>query len=154
MRRYLMNIFSAVLFSTLAAACSYCEAAGLDEIVGQYNSATEVQRPQVEGQYRYKQVPVDGMIKDVLGWDEFDERTDRGGQYYKVVTLPKVTSGGVMYDIQIFYKDKASVKPLSKGQVIELEATLLKIVDNIGSYTVWVFGDKLSDEDKAMLELD
>lgn len=153
MRRTVIIIFVSALYLICAASHSYCETVNIDELIGQYSEATGVQRPGIENAYRYKDIKLSGIVKDVRDWNTFDERTDTSALYYRVVTEQQATMGGVNYEALIFYKDKASVEPLSKGQKIEAGGALLKIVDEVGSFSVWVFAGSPSDEDKVMFGL-
>ncbi|MCX5678697.1 MAG: hypothetical protein NTY76_06275 [Candidatus Omnitrophica bacterium] len=153
MRRAIKSIFAAVLFLTLASSFSYCETISVDELVTRYVNATEVQRQQIESEYRYKTISVSGTIKDVIDWNTFDEKTDTAGHYYKVITESKTAKAGISYEISILYKDKAKVEPLSKGQEIKTDGTFIKIINEINLLSILVYTDELTPEDKVMFEL-
>jgi len=153
MRQIIKSVFAAVLFLTVAASFSYCETVSVDELVARYIDATEVQRQQIEAEYRYKTIAVSGVIKDVVDWNTFDEKTDTSGHYYKVITEPKTAKSGISYEISILYKDKAKVEPLSKGQEIKVGGTFIKIINEINLLSILVYTDELTPEDKVMFEL-
>lgn len=52
----------------------------------------------------------------------------------------------------VFYKDKARIESLNKGQKIEVSGSFIKIFDQIGLFSVWIYADNLTPEDKVMLE--
>jgi hypothetical protein len=154
MRQCFAGVITAA-FLIMATTFSYCASATLDidELVDRYGAATGVQRPKIEGANRYKVIAAIAVIKDVLDWNTFDKASSRPGRYYKVVTEQQATKAGTLYRVIIYYKDEAKVKNLVKGQRINIDGTFVKINDDIGSFSVWVFADKLTAEDKVMLEL-
>lgn len=154
MRQTAKNIFVTVLFSIFLSYFSYCQMIKVDDLVGQYSKATDVQRPQIRDMYKYKTMEVSGIIKDILDWDTFDERTDTAGRYYRVLIIPQRTRDGIFYEVSIFYKDKSKVEPLAKGQDIKVSGTFMKIIDETGSFAVWVYAGELTPEDKMMFQLE
>jgi hypothetical protein len=153
MKQIIKSIFAAVIFLTLTASFSYCETISVDDLVARYIGATEVQRQQIESEYRYKAISVSGVIKDVVDWNTFDEKTDTPGHYYKVITEPKTAKAGISYEISILYKDKAKVEPLSKGQEIKTDGTFIKIINEINLLSILIYTEELTPEDKVMFEL-
>jgi len=152
MAQIMKNVFIAVLFLTLTASFSYCETMGIDDLIKQYSVATAVQRSQIEASSIYKMISVSGKVKDVIDWAAFDERTDTSGQYYKVVTEMQTLKPSISCSVVIIYKDKAKVEQLAKGQEIKVDGTLIRIVDELTFFSVWVYAEDLTDEDKAMLD--
>ncbi len=152
MRRIAKTIFIAVSFLMLTTF-SYCEMISVDELVGQYSNATEIQRQQIEAKCKYNAMAVSGVIKDVVDWNTFDERTETTGHYYKVITETQTAKTGISYEISILYKDKSKVVPLIKGQEIKAEGTLIKIINEASLISIWVYMDELTPEDKVMFEL-
>jgi len=148
MARIFKGMFAAFLFIAMTAPCSYCETITIDELVNQFSHATDVQKAQLEKHYRYEKLNVDGIIKNVEPWDTFDEKTDVGRHYFKVVTEPKKTADGIPYEILVFYKNRDKVKALDKGQEIRLESAYLKIIDQRLIYSVWVYAEDLTPEVK------
>lgn len=153
MVRAAKSIFAVIALLVFAASFSYCETVNVDDLVGQYNSATGAQRLQVENAYKYKTVSVVGTVRNVKDWETFDERTDTTGLYYKVITETQMTGGGISYQLMIFYKDKNKADALDKGQAINTSGAFVKIIDEIGIFSVWVYADELTAEDKVMLGL-
>lgn len=152
MRRIAKTIFIAVSFLMLTTF-SYCEMISVDELIGQYSNATEIQRQQIEAECKYNTIAVSGVIKDVVDWNTFDERTETTGHYYKVITETQTAKTGISYEISILYKDKSKVVSLIKGQEIKAEGTLIKIINEVSLISIWVYMDELTPEDKVMFEL-
>lgn len=151
MERAIKNILIAVSLFVFASSFAYCEAIEINDLVEEYNNATGVQKPQIEEKYRYTVFSVSGVIENVEDWNTFDERTDTAGNYYRVIARPQVTASGISYRILVFYKNKASVESLGKDQEIKTSGSLLKIIDEFGSFSIWIYADPLSPEDKVML---
>ncbi|MBI4708065.1 MAG: hypothetical protein HY761_09100 [Candidatus Omnitrophica bacterium] len=144
------RIFVAVSFLFLLPVFSFCQTMNVDDLIGQYSKATEIERGQIEDTYRYKEISSNVTIKDVIDWATFDERTDKGEHFYKVVTEPQMSKAGIPYGILIFFKDKNKVEQFVKGQKIETTGSLIKIVDEVGSFSVWLYAGGLTPEDKIM----
>lgn len=153
MRQVIKSIFMAALFLILTPSFSYCETISVDDLVARYINATEVQRRQIEAEYRYNTITASGIIKDVIDWNTFDEKTGTSGHYYKVITEPQAAKAGISYEISILYKDKAKVESFSKGQEIKIDGTFIKIINEIDLLSILVYTDELTPEDKVMFEL-
>lgn len=153
MRQIMKSIFTVVLFLTTASSLAYCEAVSVDELVTKYIDATEIQRQQIETDYRYKTISVSGIIKDVIAWNTFDERTGAAGHYYKVITEPQAVKSGIYYEIAVLYKDKAKAESFSRGQMIKTDGIFIKIINEINLLSILVCIDELTPEDKVMFEL-
>lgn len=136
-----------------APSLARAQAIQAGELVRKYNAATELARSQIEDDYKYKEVAVTGTVKDVMEWDAFDERTDTKGTYYKIVVGPSSERNALPYEVWLFYKEEASVEGYKKGQEAEINGSFIKIIDDGGVFTVWVYVDELRPEDKMMLEL-
>lgn len=148
MNKIFTGILAAILFTAVSASFSYCETITIDELVNQFSHATDVQKSQLDKHYKYEKINVSGTIKNVEPWNTFDERTDVGRHYFKVIMEPRKTADGIPYEILVFYKDKDKVKALDKGQELQLEGTYLKIIDQRLIYSVWVYAEELSAEVK------
>jgi len=148
-----MSVVAAALLCIFVPAAPCGESVNLDELIADYGKATDVQRNQIIEAQKLKPISVSGTVENVEDWNTFDERTDTAAHYYKVVTAPQMTSAKTPYIALIFYKDKAKVAALARGQKVAVNGVLMKVVDEMGSFSVWVFGDELTAEDKVMLEI-
>ncbi len=152
MRRIVGCVSVLILSLAVILPFSYCDTIKLDELIGEYSHATDIQRAQLAKHYIYQQMLVSSVIKDVQDWDVFNEATDKGKHYYRVTTEPLKTSEGTPYEIVIFYKDKNKVKDMNKGDKIELEATFLKILDQRLFFSAWFYGEEITPEEKEMFK--
>jgi hypothetical protein len=123
----------------------------IEEFVEQYRDATDLERPLMEDTHKYDTASATGKVKDAVVWDTFDERSDKAGRYYKVITDMQKTKDGIPYEILIFYKDKAKIEALRKGEEISIRGVFIKIVDETGYFSAWVYAEQLTDEDKVLL---
>ncbi|MFA5144253.1 MAG: hypothetical protein WC522_08865 [Candidatus Omnitrophota bacterium] len=144
-------ICSLVLLLVLALPLSYCEVMGVGDLVEKYAKATDVQRRELLNTYQYTEISAAGIIANVMDYPGFDQRTDTSRRYYEVITEKQMTKTGIVYDVMIIDKDKASVDKLSKGEEMRASGALIKIIDNIGSFSVWIYTGELTPEDKSML---
>lgn len=152
MRPIARNVFPAASFLIFTASFAYCQTVNINDLLKEYNNATEVQKQEVIDTYKYKTIAVSGIIEDVADCASFDERADKPGNYYKVVTKPQMQESGASYYVTIFYKDKSSVESLVKGQKINTSGVFVKIIDDPGLLSIWVYADELTPEDKVMFE--
>jgi hypothetical protein len=142
------NVFFAALFTM--AVFSNAEAMEIDDLVNQFQPLTDVQRDEFRSVHYYENISVSGVVMNVEPWNMFDERTDMGMLYYRVVTAQKTSSKGVPYEILIFYKDKSKVEGLSEGSTISVTGPIIKILDQRLLFSVWVYAGELTAEDKTM----
>ncbi|MFH1441498.1 MAG: hypothetical protein ABIH18_05620 [Candidatus Omnitrophota bacterium] len=150
MRLIAKSIFITAVFLMLISSFVYCQTVSINDLLKQYNNATEVQKQEIIDTYKYKSIAVRGSVEDVQVWASFDERSDKPGRYYKVNTKQQTLEPGVSYQIIIFYKDKSIVDSFIKGQQINTNGALVKIIDEPGMLSVWVYADELTPEDKVM----
>ena len=152
MRRIAKNIFITALFLISAPCFSFCQTVSVNDLVQGYSNATEVQKQEVLDKYKYKTIVVGGTIEDVADWAGFDEQADRPSHYYKVTTKQQALGSGSYYQVIIFYKDKNSVDALVKGQPIDVNGALVRIIDEPGLLSLWFYADELTSEDKVMFD--
>lgn len=144
------KIFVAAICISTAASLSYCASITVDELITQYNKATDLQRTQILGDYQYKTISVSGIVENVEEWDIFDERNQVKKTFYRVTTQSTQIDPTNYYNVSIFYKDRAEADKLNRGQVINIEGILVKIITEPGSFSIWVYPGEISEEDKIM----
>jgi hypothetical protein len=144
-------VFMAPLLLLAAAAC-HCEGVTVDELIKGYNKATDLERSSIMNGHQYKPLSVKGVIENVESWDAFDERTQTKARYYRVTTERQRLDPENTYIVSIFYNDIAKVEKLSKGQAIDVEGSLIKILATPGLFSIWVYAGEMTAEDKVMLE--
>ena len=149
--KYFKIIFITALFLTLIARYFYSAVPTAPQLVGEYKHATNLQRKQLDKHYKYAPASVEGTVKNVEDWNCFDERTDKKALYYRVVTTPQTTPEGAQYQVYVIYKDMNKAKKINEGQKINMEGALLRVVDEKIQFSVWVYADELTPEDKVML---
>ncbi|MDD5495648.1 MAG: hypothetical protein PHP46_00940 [Candidatus Omnitrophica bacterium] len=150
MGRTIGSTLAVVAFLVFSASFSYCLVVEPEIFVDEYNAATDLQRAQMDDQYRYVEMNVSGTIKNVEDWDTFDERTDTSRHYYRVTLDTTASPKGVPYEILIFSNDKDKVSMLNRGEKMHFTGTFLKIIDQRLLYSIWVYNGELTEEDKVM----
>lgn len=133
---------------------AYCQSMGVVDLVDRFKTSTDIQRKELQEQYKYQTMDLEGIVQNVKEWKKFDDRTDTGMLYYKVIANPQRTSKGNIYTVSIYYKDVNKVKGISEGQKIKTKGALLNIVDNLDTISISFFADRLNDEDKMLFNKD
>lgn len=146
------KIISIALLILLLASLSYCQTINIEELVDQYKHATDLQRQELEKNFIDKRIAAGGTIENVGEYNFFDISNDTGGIYYKVLTLQKVTANKVPYQIIFLYKDKESVGSLNRGEEIQKEGNIVKIVDERLQIAVWIYNGELTERERELFK--
>ncbi|MDP3791779.1 MAG: hypothetical protein Q8R38_07040 [Candidatus Omnitrophota bacterium] len=134
------------------ASYSYC--ADISELVDQYQHATDLQKQELEKSFLGKKISARGTVENVGEYNFFDINTDTGESYYRVITRQQDTFGKTPYQVIFMYKDKDAVRDISRGQMLELEGTLINLVDERLQISVWIYEDALTQKDRELFQLE
>lgn len=148
----MIKIFSIFLIVLLAASLGYCADVNIAELVDQYKHATDLQRQELEKNFIGKRTTGSGTIENVGEYDFFDIINDTGGKYYKVLTLQKETANKVPYQIVFLFKDKDRVRDMNRGEMIEKEGSIMKVVDERLQIAVWVYEGELTSRERDLFK--
>lgn len=151
MRKIFANFFIALLFLGLISY-SYCGNIDIGELVDQYKHATDLQRQDLEKNFIGKRITGSGIVENVGEYDFFDVTNDTGGKYYKVLTIQQETVNKVPYQIVFLYKDKERVSDISRGERIEKEGNIMKIIDERLQIAVWIYDGELTSREKELFK--
>jgi hypothetical protein len=135
------------------ASYSYCADISINELVDQYQHATDLQKRELEKNFIGKTISASGTIENVAEYNFFDINTDTGEQYYRVITRQQDTAAKTPYQVVFMYKDKEKLKNLSKGEPISKEGTIINIVDERLQISVWLYEDELTSKDRELFKL-
>jgi hypothetical protein len=91
-------------------------------------------------------------VENVGQYDFFDISNDTGGIYYKVLLQQQATPNKIPYQIVLLYKDKESVKDINRGQAMEKEGNIFKIVDERLQIAVWIYNGELTDRERQLFK--
>lgn len=141
-----------ILFILSIVSAGHCEKIDIGELVDQYKHATDLQRQDLEKKFIDTRISAAGTVENVGEYDFFDISNDTGGKYYKVLTLQQETANKVPYQVIFLYKDAESVRNISKGETIEKEGNLVKIIDERLQIAVWIYDGELTSREKDLFK--
>ncbi len=148
----MMKIISLALIVLSIASFGYCADLSVEEVVDQYKHGTDLQRQTLEQNFTGKMISVSGTVENVGQYDFFDIVNDTGGVYYKVLLQQQVTKNMVPYQIVLLYKDKKAVEDINRGEPIEKEGNITKIVDERLQIAVWIYNGELTDRERLLFK--
>lgn len=149
MKYVLRIVLMALLFVTAFCTFSFCEELRMDAIVDQFKEATELQRQELKQYYKDREILGCGIVENVRDYSTFDETNDIERRYYEVISTAQKTQKGNNYRVIFLYKDINKVKGFNKGQTIERNASILRIIDDRLWISVWLYEGELTAEEKA-----
>ncbi|MDP3729939.1 MAG: hypothetical protein Q8R14_00225 [Candidatus Omnitrophota bacterium] len=148
----MMRIISLAVIVLLIASIGYSADANIGELVDQYKHATDLQRQDLEKNFIGKKISASGTVENVGRYDFFDISNDTGGVYYKVLLQQQITQNKVPYQVVLLYKDKDSVRDIDRGQEMEKEGNIVKIVDERLQIAVWIYNGELTDRERELFK--
>ncbi|MDD5173454.1 MAG: hypothetical protein PHV48_01330 [Candidatus Omnitrophica bacterium] len=147
-----MRILSLAVIILSIASFGYCANVNIGEVVDQYKRATDLQRQELEKYFIGKSLSAGGIVDNVGEYDFFDISNDTGGKYYKVLLRQQETIGNVPYQVVFLYKDIDSVKDINRGQAMEREGKIIKIVDERLQIAVWIYNGELTERERELFK--
>ena len=148
----MMKIISLAVTVLLIASFGHCADLTIGEVVDQYKHATDLQRQELEKNFVGKKISANGTVDNVGQYDFFDISNDTGGVYYKVLLQQEATQSSIPYQVVLLYKDKESVKDINRGQVMEKEGNIVKIIDERLQIAVWIYNGELTDRERELFK--
>jgi len=148
----MMKISSILVTILLITSIGYSADVNIGELVDQYKHATDLQRQELEKNFIGKKISAVGTVENVGQYDFFDISNDTGGMYYKVLLQQEATQNNVPYQIVFLYKDKDIVKDINRGQAIEKEGNIVKIIDERLQIAVWIYNGELTDRERQLFK--
>ena len=146
------KIFSLFVTILLVASSGYCADVNIGELVDQYKHATDLQRQELEKNFIGKKISAVGTVENVGQYDFFDISNDISGIYYKVLLQQELTQNKIPYQIVFLYKDRDAVKDIDRGQAMEKEGNIVKIVDERLQIAVWIYNGELTDRERQLFK--
>jgi len=133
---------------------AYSAAMDIDGLVDNFYKATDLQRTQVLKDSLGKEISGSGAVSNVGEYDFFDTANDLGGTYYQVSLTPQKTKNNVPYQLILLFKDKNRVKDIAKGEKLQKDGQIIRIIDERLQISVWIFCGELTENDKALFKQD
>jgi len=132
---------------------SYCKPVEIAELVDNFQSGTGLQKDQLVKDNLGKEISASGIVSDAGEYDYFDTANDLKGTYYQVITEQQKTKNNIPYQVIFLFKDKDTVKDIDKGENIQKEGKIIRIMDERLQIAVWIFCGELTEKDKALFKL-
>jgi hypothetical protein len=146
------KIISLAVIILSIVSIGYCADINIGEVVDQYKHATDLQRQELEKSFIGKKISTGGVVENAGEYDFFDISNDTGGKYYKVLLKQQETANKVPYQVVFLYKDRNSVKDINRGQTLEKEGNIVKIVDERLQIAVWIYNGELTDRERELFK--
>jgi hypothetical protein len=146
-----MILTIAIILSLVPYA--HCANITVEELVDQYQHATDLQKRELEKKYIGGMISASGVIENVGEYNFFDINTDTGQQYYRVITRQQDTAAKTTYQIVFMYGNAQKLKDLSRGEQISREGVIINIVDERLQISVWIYEDELTAKDRLLFKL-
>jgi hypothetical protein len=145
-----MKTLSMIVMILLAASFAYCADSNIGELVDQYKHATDLQRQELEKNFIGKNISASGAVENAGEYDFFDTTNDTGAKYYKVLLQQQETANKIPYQVVFLYKNKDAAKDINRGQAIEKEGKIVKIIDERLQIAVWIYNGELTDSEREL----
>lgn len=145
-------IFTALIIFVTASYVR-CESVSMNELVDQYQRATDLQKRELEKNFIGKRMTGSGIIDNVGEYNFFDINTDTGEKYYRVITRQQETLAKTPYQVIFMYKDKNKILDFSRGEKIENDGILINIVDERLQIAVWIYEEELTSKDRELFKM-
>ncbi|MDP2929816.1 MAG: hypothetical protein Q8O01_07150 [Candidatus Omnitrophota bacterium] len=148
----MIRIISLTVIILSIATFGYCADVNIGELVDQYKHATDLQRQNLENNFIGKKIAGSGSIENVGEYDFFDISNDTGGKYYKVLAVQQETANKVPYQLVFLFKDRDRVKDMNRGEHIEKEGNIMKIIDERLQIAVWIYDGELTSRERELFK--
>lgn len=125
------------------------DAAGL---VDNFQKATDLQKDQILNDYLGKEITAGGTVSNVGEYDFFDIKSDFRGTYYQLSTEQQKTKNNIPYQVIFLFKDKDKVKDMDKGQNVEKDGKIIRILDERLQISLWILCGELTKNDQALFQ--
>ncbi len=154
MKKLLLSCAISLAVLLGASGPAYSAAMDIQGLVDNFSKATDLQRVQFLKDNLGKEISCAGTVSNVGEYNFFDTVNDQGNTYYQVSTTQQKTKNKVPYQLIFLFKDKDKVKDIDKGQSIQKDGKIIRIVDERLQIAVWIFCGELSENDKALFKQD
>jgi len=150
MGRLFKTFALSLCFVSLACGFSYCDTLDTEGLVDSFQKATDLQREQILKDNSGKEISASGIVTNAGQYDFFDAANDIKGTYYQVITQQQKTKNNTPYQVVFLFKDKDRVKDVEKGQAIQKDGKIIRVLDERLQISVWLFCGELTEKEKAL----
>lgn len=142
------------IFILALSVFSYAETMDIGQLVDSFYKATDLQREKILKDNLGKEVACGGKVNNVGEYDFFDTVNGLKGSYFQAVIEPKKTKNDAVYQLIFLFKDREKAANIDKGQDIQKDGKIIKIIDERLQISVWIFCGEQAEEDKLLLKKD
>ncbi|MDD5567715.1 MAG: hypothetical protein PHY88_00680 [Candidatus Omnitrophica bacterium] len=154
MKKILLGGFISLVLILGFGKLGYGAGLNIEEVADNFYKATDLQRDQILKDNLGKEISADAKVTNAGEYDFFDTNSDVKGTYYQITTEPQKTKNNVTYQIIFLFKDKNKAKDIDKGQKVQKDGQIIRILDERLQISVWIFCGELTDKDKALFNQD
>jgi len=150
MKKLLLGGFISLVLILGFGRFGYSAGLNIEEVADNFYKATDLQRDQILKDNLGKEISADAKVTNAGEYDFFDTNSDVKGTYYQITTEPQKTKNNVTYQVIFLFKDKNKAKDIDKGQRVQKDGRIIRILDERLQISVWIFCGELTDKDKAL----
>ncbi|MDD5356338.1 MAG: hypothetical protein PHY56_07380, partial [Candidatus Omnitrophica bacterium] len=138
MKKILVGVLVSLAFIFGLGKFAYCATLSVEELIDNFYKATDLQKEQILKDNLGKEVSASAKVSNAGEYDFFDTNSDVNGAYYQITTEPQKTNNNVTYQLILLFKDKNKAKDINKGQKVQKEGQIIRILDERLQISVWI----------------
>lgn len=150
MEKFIKTLTFLLIFIFITGSLSYSKIIDMPGMVDDFEKSTDLQRNQMLSDNLGKEISAGGVVNNVGEYDFFDITNDFKGTYYQVSTEQQKTKNNIPYQVIFLFKDRDKVKDLNKGQTVQNQGKIIRILDERLQISVWILCDELTEKDRLL----
>lgn len=154
MKKSLVILAGCAVLVLCAVGLCYCGGMDIGSLVDDFSKATDLQRAKILEDNIGKDISAAGVVTNAGEYDFFDIVNDIKGMYYQVATEVQKSNKNIPYQVVFLFKDRDKVRNIDKGQRVQKDGKIIRILDERLQITVWLLCGDLTDSDKALFKSD
>jgi hypothetical protein len=141
-----------LVFIFSVGSLSYAKPMDMEELVDNFQGATDLQRGQILQDNLGKEISAGGTVGNVGEYDFFDVTNDIKGIYYQITTEQQKTKNNIPYQVIFLFKDRDKMQDINKGEAVSKDGKIIRVIDERLQIAVWLFCGELAEKDKALFK--
>lgn len=146
------KILGLVFLAVFSFALAIAQTPSIYNLVDSFKNATELQRSIIMNENFGKDIVVGGKIMNVEEYNFFNEKKDLVKKYYRISLEGQKTDQGIPYQVIFLYKDFEKAKSLNKGEELNKEGKIIRIINERLQISVWLFDGELTSEEIELFQ--
>ncbi len=152
MKKIIIGLAFFLIFIFAVTGISYCVGLDIGELADSFQKATDLQKDQILKDNLGKEISAAGLAGNVGEYDFFDVTADIKGIYYQVSLQQQKTKNDTPYQVIFLSKDRDKVMAIDRGQDIQKDGKIIRIIDERLQIAVWIFCGELTENDKVLFK--